>query len=216
MSVRCSSAACLNGDCQGCKKGVKYCNDPRCYPNCPDCEGETSGKCISKRSGWDWALLIIVGILSVILLVLIGISMWQWYNPIPETDSNSDPMPDNQQYYDQIYDPRVDVPAEQMMPEYNYDPVVDASLNVSNAPVLDEPTFNDVPQFNDIPQFNDVPQFNDPIPTFNDSIPTFNDVIPDIPPANLTGNVSVASGQTPNISLDIPTVQDPIIRGFGN
>ena len=80
MTSRCSSSSCLNGNCQGCKNGVKYCNDPRCYPNCPDCSEETSVNCVKKRDGWDLALMIIITVLSILALILIGLMAWGWYN----------------------------------------------------------------------------------------------------------------------------------------
>jgi len=87
MSSRCSSAECLNGNCEGCKNGVKFCDDPRCYPSCPDCTGETSLHCDNKRDGWDWALIIILGVLTIILLIIIGYMMWSYgCNSSVETD----------------------------------------------------------------------------------------------------------------------------------
>lgn len=33
----CTNRACLDGNCEGCKDGVKFCSDPRCFPRCRDC-----------------------------------------------------------------------------------------------------------------------------------------------------------------------------------
>ena len=77
MSARCSSATCLNGNCQGCRNGTRYCNDPRCYPNCPDCEGITSKKCESKRSGMEWGILIAIAVLA---LAALGLMLWGYFS----------------------------------------------------------------------------------------------------------------------------------------
>lgn len=77
MSARCSSMTCLNGNCQGCRNGTRYCNDPRCYPNCPDCEGITSEKCESKRSGTEWGLQIAITVLAVVAL---GLMLWGYFS----------------------------------------------------------------------------------------------------------------------------------------
>ncbi len=34
---RCTGTFCPNGDCAGCKNGVKWCYDPRCAPFCSQC-----------------------------------------------------------------------------------------------------------------------------------------------------------------------------------
>jgi len=70
MSAYCSSPSCLNGNCPGCKNGSKFCNDPRCYPDCPDCSGETELECLGGRTGWDWTIIIIIGILVLLVLIL--------------------------------------------------------------------------------------------------------------------------------------------------
>ena len=37
MSNPCTVPECLDNNCPGCKNGVQDCFDPRCYPNCPNC-----------------------------------------------------------------------------------------------------------------------------------------------------------------------------------
>lgn len=86
MSSYCSSPSCLNGNCPGCKKGSKYCNDPRCYPDCPDCSGETNLECLGGRNGWDWTLIIIIGILALLVLILF-IVMSRQRNYVPSRPS---------------------------------------------------------------------------------------------------------------------------------
>lgn len=72
---RCSNILCENGNCIGCKNGQLYCQDPRCFPNCPNCEN-TTDDCVNTKDGWDWALLIIILSLSLVLLLLLA---WTWW-----------------------------------------------------------------------------------------------------------------------------------------
>jgi len=70
---KCSDPSCLNGNCEGCKDGQKFCNDPRCYPNCPDCP-----KSSSSTSG-DWVIILIILILAGVLMImgiLTGFDYW--------------------------------------------------------------------------------------------------------------------------------------------
>lgn len=62
MSTRCTLSTCVNGNCPGCRNGALYCNDPRCYPNCTDCNTSTSNT--------TWILTLVILILLVILLIL--------------------------------------------------------------------------------------------------------------------------------------------------
>ena len=189
MSSRCSSSTCLNGNCQGCKNGSKYCNDPRCYPNCPDCSGETSINCIKKRSGWDWTLLIIITGLAIILLIILA---WGLYNNSSSNDNNEM----NQDVYNQTYYQQGYYPTEyyQNNPEYQnyedyappstvpqpYDREIDASLNF------------------------DVGMDNTPM----------SEVLSEIPPTT-RGIPSVASSQIPPPAPIRPTpMVDTTIRGF--
>ena len=71
---RCSDPSCLNGNCEGCKDGQQFCNDPRCYPNCPDCP-----KPSSSTSSGDWVIILIILILAGVLLImgiLTGFDYW--------------------------------------------------------------------------------------------------------------------------------------------
>lgn len=34
---RCEDDSCQDGNCIGCRNGVRWCEDPRCHPNCPNC-----------------------------------------------------------------------------------------------------------------------------------------------------------------------------------
>ena len=72
MSSRCSSDSCVNGNCVGCKDGSLFCNDPRCYPDCPDCPKE-------DNNNSDWVLILIILILVGVLLIfaiITGIDYW--------------------------------------------------------------------------------------------------------------------------------------------
>ena len=73
MSNRCiASASCVNGNCVGCKNGNLYCNDPRCYPNCPDCKTDVP-------SSSNWILITVILVLLGFLLILAFIIGYDWY-----------------------------------------------------------------------------------------------------------------------------------------
>ena len=67
MSDNCSQ----NPNAPGCINGQLYCNDPRCYPNCPNCSTTTS-------SG-NWIIITIILILLGVLLVMAFIIGFDWY-----------------------------------------------------------------------------------------------------------------------------------------
>ena len=92
MSARCLSDSCTNGNCLGCRNGSLYCNDPRCYPDCPGCEGKTNLECLGGRNGWDWTLIVIVGVLVLLVLIL----MFVMYQRI---------TPNNNKKSEQLYEP---------------------------------------------------------------------------------------------------------------
>ena len=69
MSVpesHCAASNCKNGNCIGCKDGKKWCDDPRCYPYCRDCNLTPS----SDGLGYLILLIIAIGIITIIVLVL--------------------------------------------------------------------------------------------------------------------------------------------------
>jgi hypothetical protein len=185
MTSRCLSSACLNGNCEGCRNGSKYCNDPRCYPNCPDCEGQTSVNCVNKRNGWDWALIIIVTALSVLLLIIIALLSWGWY----DTQSEMENYTDQQQRY---YYPYEYYNNEYYNNEYPQEYQTSSPVNNPRRREIDASLDVDVRAVEDTP---------------------FNDVIPDVPPVNTNQSVpSVASARAPPPP---PTnVVDSTIRGF--
>ncbi len=74
MSDRCSSDSCLNGNCEGCKGGVLFCEDPRCYPDCEGCPEK------SNNNTSDWILITIILVLAGILLVLAIITGFDYWN----------------------------------------------------------------------------------------------------------------------------------------
>ena len=73
MSQCSPSSTCPGGNCPGCKNGAVFCDDPRCYPNCPGCNTKTT-------SNSNWWLGTIILVLLGILLVLAFIIGYSWYN----------------------------------------------------------------------------------------------------------------------------------------
>ena len=75
MSNRCAdSTTCPQGDCIGCAKGLAFCDDPRCYPNCPGCPNTVS------TTNSDWVIITIMLVLLGIVLVLSFIIGFDWFN----------------------------------------------------------------------------------------------------------------------------------------
>ncbi len=172
MSSRCSSSTCLNGNCQGCRNGSKYCNDPRCYPNCPDCSGETSINSISKRSTWQWILLVIITVLAVFLLILI---VWGMYSSSDKDDSVQDQdqgvyyPQDYYQYQQQYQQPQYqEQQLEQAPPSIStyrpYEREIDASLDVDSAG-------SDIPMTTMLPDVSSVDLSNLSTPTVSSAKP---------------------------------------------
>ena len=66
----CQSPTCQNGNCEGCKNGKTWCNDPRCFPYCRDCQlpknHETNANIVV------WLLFSLLGAIFIILLVGYG------------------------------------------------------------------------------------------------------------------------------------------------
>ena len=189
MTSRCSSSTCLNGNCQGCKNGSKYCNDPRCYPNCPDCSGETSLNCVSKRDAWDWTLIITITVLSIIVLILIGLLAWGWY------DTPEEMMGDYAQYYPDQY--------QQNQQNHQY------HQHQQQGPGHHGYVNNPAP-----PAYNQAidASLNVPVGIGGQAPP--GNVIPGVPPSNLSGPASVASAQPPSIPSRSVGLNDGVIRGF--
>lgn len=193
MSSRCLSNSCKNGNCEGCRNGSKYCNDPRCYPNCPDCDNETQMKCVNRRDGWDWTLIIILTGLALISLLLVAWMIWGHYSaPTPADQSQTAQTVQTYQTYtppvnrnyaapvnrtyaapvDRTYAAPVDQtysvpPASDM----TFSPELDSSLDVSpfsdmGAPDLSDPTTATVSSARTIPPQMELPT---PGPSLNDS-----------------------------------------------
>jgi hypothetical protein len=86
---RCSAANCLNGNCQGCRNGTIYCNDPRCYPNCPECASVSSIKCASRRDNWEWGIIVAIISLAFVAILLLFISYYYYMrNPAKMIDTD--------------------------------------------------------------------------------------------------------------------------------
>lgn len=73
MSNRCSDPSCLNGNCAGCSNGNLFCDDPRCFPNCPDCTSDVS------TTSNNWIIIVIILVLLGILLILSFIIGFDWF-----------------------------------------------------------------------------------------------------------------------------------------
>ena len=70
MSSYCLSNECVNGNCPGCKNGMPYCEDPRCFPNCPNCPNSNSS---SNGWGWWWYIIIIIVIIIIIIFLFFAL-----------------------------------------------------------------------------------------------------------------------------------------------
>lgn len=72
MSNVCNDpVTCKNGNCEGCKNGQPWCQDPRCQPNCASCP---------FPPGHDFGVNMIVVIILVCLLTILFI-VWFVYGP---------------------------------------------------------------------------------------------------------------------------------------
>lgn len=60
---------CPNGNCEGCKDGVLWCQDPRCQPYCPEC---------SIPKDHDFAVWTMFLIIVLILIALIAIMLFAY------------------------------------------------------------------------------------------------------------------------------------------
>jgi hypothetical protein len=58
----CDPSVCPGGNCIGCSNGQLNCNDPRCYPNCKNCNTKTSSS--------NWIIVTIILVLLGVLLVM--------------------------------------------------------------------------------------------------------------------------------------------------
>lgn len=75
MSGQCSdSLICKDGQCVGCKDGKPWCQDPRCFPYCPE------EQCIYPGESHDYngnmVMLVIICCLLTALII-----MWFIYGP---------------------------------------------------------------------------------------------------------------------------------------
>lgn len=75
MASRCLSSICVGGNCQGCRNGSVWCDDPRCYPNCPGCTDNSNNNSTNDKK--DWIIALIIGILSLVVLILLVIIWWK-------------------------------------------------------------------------------------------------------------------------------------------
>ena len=56
---------CPGGNCEGCKDGARFCDDPRCRPNCKDC---------AQSQSLGLFVFIVIGIL--IFILILGYFIW--------------------------------------------------------------------------------------------------------------------------------------------
>lgn len=68
ISYYCNLKTCKDGNCEGCKNHQKWCDDPRCFPQCRGCEltdhHETNANIIV------WAIIVVL--LFIFLILFIG------------------------------------------------------------------------------------------------------------------------------------------------
>jgi len=67
----CTRQRCLNGKCFGCKNGQTWCDDPKCNPNCPNCQ-------IRDDHDYNAGMVIIVILLCLFTILFI---VWFVYGP---------------------------------------------------------------------------------------------------------------------------------------
>jgi hypothetical protein len=185
---RCSSSSCLNGNCEGCKNGVKFCNDPRCFPDCPDCEDEKKKVCVTKRDGIDWTLIIIIGILALLLLILLVVMCWPGSDSCCDNHTNND-----HNNTDGI------LLAEPPVPQVAKAPPVHKNIEITHTnpvPVprnrMRSPLFQELDTSLDVPDMNMAPVRRNV--TLTDSI----NILPKVPRVSLESptNASVASAKS--------------------
>jgi len=68
----CSRNRCQRGFCPGCKDGTTWCNDDRCFPNCPNCE-------IDDDHDLNAGVMIIIILLCLLTILFI---VWFVYGPL--------------------------------------------------------------------------------------------------------------------------------------
>ena len=88
MSTYCLSNLCLGGNCPGCRNGTQYCNDPRCYPNCPGCSTPPSS---NTSSGWGWWVYLLIILVILILIIFLFFAL-RSRKPLCKTPTVSQPM----------------------------------------------------------------------------------------------------------------------------
>ena len=186
MSSYCLSNLCLNGNCPGCKNGVQFCEDPRCFPNCPNCvtSGPTSTSS-SVNNSWGWWVYLIIIIVILILLVFLFLALRNRKPICPlqniRTQNRTQPIP-KQMVTETVYQPvpqeiRTELPVEAMLavPIEDTKPVyqrpfdyeseratmeLDRSLDVpSPMPIPEVPFIAEVPPISDIQPINRLSEF---------------------------------------------------------
>lgn len=65
MSARCQNSTCEEGNCVGCREGLLWCEDPRCHPNCINCEAPRS----TGMFGGFLAVIVAVAVVAAMVLI---------------------------------------------------------------------------------------------------------------------------------------------------
>lgn len=190
MSSYCLSNLCPGGNCPGCRNGTQYCQDPRCYPNCPNCESPKTS------SGWGWWVYLLIILVILILIVFLffalrsrkpicdphpvvtrpivthtEVSHMEVSQPVTHTEIPIKSIPRRPIEF-------VDDRQNNFVPRYPSKREIDDSLNVPSpipfmAKVPDFPVSSEVSDMSEIPEIPVLPDLN-PIP----EIPV---VVPEIP-----------------------------------
>lgn len=71
LTTFCESFECPSGECEGCKLGKLWCEDPRCYPYCRGCD-------LSKNHN---SIVNIIMLFMIVILVMIVVVLFVSYGP---------------------------------------------------------------------------------------------------------------------------------------
>lgn len=69
--THCSDPSCKDGNCEGCKNGELWCQDPRCDPHCRECNPPDQ-----QEVAVNWVFGIVIALLIIIILMLILARMY--------------------------------------------------------------------------------------------------------------------------------------------
>ncbi len=75
---------CPGGNCEGCRDGARFCEDPRCSPNCKDCEP-------SQNRG----LFVFIVIVILIFVIIFGYVIWHRHMEVESVEESINCLPSN-------------------------------------------------------------------------------------------------------------------------